>query len=657
MRVSIVVPCFNAEAKIARCLMALADIAFGAGDDHEVIFVDDASEDATPALIERACALRPHWRLVRLPANSGSPSRPRNVGVDLARGEYVFFLDCDDEILPDALSAHHACAAASGADVVRGYLLADDGRTRMEMNRLPEWHAGLTRRERIELLIGRQSSTVPGLYRRALLVENEIKWRDDIRMGEDTMFLVAVLRAAAAIEYVDHPTFIYNKAFSFTYSATQLYRAKDLRDHLAVWRTAQDELEKEGLSYARCRLHVGLRTALNAMIFRRMEPIDEATFAGFSEFVTEYWESIGRYAYGERLRTVLAAVRAGDFAAFNARCRPRLVIAGHDLKFSLAIAERLGAWFDVRFDEWRGHERHDESASRQLLDWADLIWCEWLLGNAVWYASNRREDQRLVVRLHRFELSREFGDQLRVENVDAVVAVSTLFFERVLERFPAIPRAKMRLIPNGVETEAYARRWSPDRSFTLAMIGILPARKNLHVALAILAALRRHDPRYRLEIFGTLAEDLPWLARQSQEVEYYDRCRAAIVRDGLEDAVRFHGHSDIPTALEQHGVGFVLSVSESMPGFPGFESFHVSVLDGFAAGAVSLILHWGGAEYIYPADYICGSVDEIVERIRAYSADPERHRADAETGRQFVAAHYDALPVADAYRRLFIELS
>ncbi|OZO45602.1 glycosyl transferase, partial [Pseudomonas fluorescens] len=138
------------------------------------------------------------------------------------------------------------------------------------------------------------------------------------------------------------------------------------------------------------------------------------------------------------------------------------------------LLDQLSPFYDIRVDEWKGHDAHDPAASQAALDWAELIWCEWLLGNAVWYAQRRRSDQILIARMHRFELGRDFGERMAIENVNAVVAVSTLFFERLLERFPSIPRPKARLLPNYIDTKAYTCDFNPERRFTLGVIGILP---------------------------------------------------------------------------------------------------------------------------------------------------------------------------------------
>lgn len=637
--VSVIVPCHNAVDKIGRCLAALAVMDIDPAR-HEVIFVDDCSTDGTHDLLAAACAARPHWRLARMAANSGSPSAPRNRGLDLAQGEYVFFLDCDDEILPDTLRLHLEQARATDADILRGHLIVENGTRREIANLLKDWSQDLDRAGRIRRIIGGQSTTVCSLIRRDLLWDHAIRWRGDLRMGEDTLFLIAVLTAAARIEYLDHPTFIYVKTASLTPSSTQNYGERELGDHLAVWRAAIGLLAPQGVDYIGLRLQVALQSALKAMIFFGRGDITPATFAAFGAFLRAHARQIAGFGLSSRMKELLALAMAGDRAGFDLATRPRLVVAGYDLKFMTGILPRLTAYYDIRLDEWTGHDRHDPAHSRACLDWGEIIWCEWLLGNARWYARHKRRGQILVARMHRFELGRDFGEDPTMVNIDRVIAVSTLFFERLLERFPQFPRAGIRLLHNDVDVQAYRRSSDPERRFRLGMIGFLPARKGLARALNVLSALRAQDPRYTLNIYGRGLAETPWLAEDPAETAYFDACHAHIRDQGLAEAVRFRGHADIRTALAEHGTGIILSMSEGMRELPGFESFHLAVADGFAAGGVGLVRYWEGAEYVWPPEFVLPDEDEIVQRILLWGGDPDLYEAAAAAGRAFVEARY-----------------
>jgi glycosyltransferase involved in cell wall biosynthesis len=90
-RISVVIPTYNRARDIRRCLDSLIEQTF---KNFEVLVCDDGSSDDTAQVVAGYKArldLSYHWA-----ANFGGPARPRNVGVRMARGEYVAFLDSDD---------------------------------------------------------------------------------------------------------------------------------------------------------------------------------------------------------------------------------------------------------------------------------------------------------------------------------------------------------------------------------------------------------------------------------------------------------------------------------------------------------------------------------------------------------------------------------
>jgi glycosyltransferase involved in cell wall biosynthesis len=654
-KVSLVIPCFNAADKIGRCLASLRAIDFDA-DAYEVLFVDDCSTDGTHELLQKACEENKNWRLLQLERNSGSPSRPRNRGIDQSKGEYVFFLDCDDEILPQTLRHHYDLAQDKNPCLIRSELWADDGRQRQRMNQLSTWEPSLSQMQRKELIISRQSTVSPSFVKLEFLRRYSILWPETIRMGEDTLFLAKVLAHAEYIEYLPEPSFIYKKLPALTPSSTQKYGARELNDHLTVWREVQSLLLPLGIDYFRCRLQVGLQTSLVSLIYRGRGDIDTVTFDRFAEFVVDNWSVISSFRYISRYRDILEGLRSGDFATFSKHCRPRLVIAGYDLKFITSALPELSQHFDIRLDEWKGHDAHDEKQSRVCLEWAEVIWCEWLLGNAVWYARHKRQEQRLIVRMHRMELGRDYGDSVEMDRVDAFLAVSVHFFERLLERFRRIPRSKVRLVPNFLRTQDYIADWSEQRLFTLGMVGILPSRKRFDIALQILNQLRQVDKRYRLEVFGQFPEAVSWVSRNSAEMAFFERCHKFIDDHQLKEVVSFRGHSDVKTQLTERSVGFVLSVSDSERNFPGFESFHLAVADGFASGGVGLVLSWLGAEFVWPDEFIFREQKQIVDYIISCRNNSVRFQSAAVAGREFVQERYDLSRFVDSVVNLFHEI-
>ncbi|MEO3786654.1 glycosyltransferase family 2 protein [Actinocorallia sp. B10E7] len=113
-KVSVVVPVYNCRATLGRCVDSVLGQSLA---DLELICVDDGSTDGSRSVL----ALYDDPRLmVRYQVNSGGPGAPRNVGLKLASGEFVQFLDADDWLGPRALELMVAMAEENGTDIVIG---------------------------------------------------------------------------------------------------------------------------------------------------------------------------------------------------------------------------------------------------------------------------------------------------------------------------------------------------------------------------------------------------------------------------------------------------------------------------------------------------------------------------------------------------------
>jgi CDP-glycerol glycerophosphotransferase len=98
---SIVVPVHSVQGYLRECLDSVLDQSF---TDLEVVAVDDRSPDHCPEILDEYAARDPRVRVLHLSANVGL-GRARNIGLDHARGEYVWFVDSDDWIAPGSLHA------------------------------------------------------------------------------------------------------------------------------------------------------------------------------------------------------------------------------------------------------------------------------------------------------------------------------------------------------------------------------------------------------------------------------------------------------------------------------------------------------------------------------------------------------------------------
>ncbi|MFO7961287.1 MAG: glycosyltransferase family 4 protein [Nitriliruptoraceae bacterium] len=292
----------------------------------------------------------------------------------------------------------------------------------------------------------------------------------------------------------------------------------------------------------------------------------------------------------ERLQPALRAARPQGEHRLRRR---RVVVAGHDLKFTGPLVEMLRrAGAEVREDRWSGHGGHDVHASRELLAWGDTIWAEWCLGNAVWYAANRQRDQRLVVRLHRQELTTDFPGQVDQSRVDGLVCVAPFVARDAIARFGWDP-GKVEVVPNTIDMLPFDRPKLPGTHRTLGMIGLLPALKRLDRALDLLELLLDDDPSWQLRLAGALPWDAPWVwARLTERQFFRDQLDRIRTSRRLARAVRFDGRVDnIPGWLA--GIGTIVSVSD-------LESFHLGLAEGMASRAVPVILEREGAAELFP---------------------------------------------------------
>jgi hypothetical protein len=194
--VSVVIAAYNAMPYLTRCVDSVAEQSIGR-ESLELIVVNDGSTDGTAAELDRLAGVYPGLLHIVHQENSGGPSAPRNAGLDRARGEYVFFLDADDHLGPEALERMVAMAEANGTDIVLGKMVGVGGRSAPK---------SMFRRNqpKTDVFSSRVYWTLNPmkLFRRELLERHRLRFPTDLAIGEDQLFVGAAYLHASGVSVV-----------------------------------------------------------------------------------------------------------------------------------------------------------------------------------------------------------------------------------------------------------------------------------------------------------------------------------------------------------------------------------------------------------------------------------------------------------------------
>ena len=129
MKLSIVVPCFNEEACLSALHGRLTKAATAAaGDDFEIVLVNDGSRDGSWPLMQQIASNDPHVLAVNLSRNHGH-QLALTAGLDLCRGDYILIIDADLQDPPELLPAMMQTMQDEHADVVYGVRKSRAGET------------------------------------------------------------------------------------------------------------------------------------------------------------------------------------------------------------------------------------------------------------------------------------------------------------------------------------------------------------------------------------------------------------------------------------------------------------------------------------------------------------------------------------------------
>lgn len=240
-RLSVIIPGYNTpKAWWQRCVKS---VLAACGPDDEVICVDDGSETPVADFWQEICDGDKRARLLPLEKNIGQASA-RNAALDIAYGEFVTFVDSDDEVLPETFSRCFEVQNEFGCDIVvygvkviwvADRLYKEDVLPRMNLGRLDG--QSLARLVRNCLF----DYTCNKVYRRSFLDANEIRFEPSANPGEDSVFNLKCILCDATWVISDYPGYVYYRydGSSLSRYAPNIKMSLDRRSEM--WRMCKDK--------------------------------------------------------------------------------------------------------------------------------------------------------------------------------------------------------------------------------------------------------------------------------------------------------------------------------------------------------------------------------------------------------------------------------
>ena len=222
MKVSVVMPCYQSGETVERSVRSVQAQTMA---DWELIAVDDGSTDDTLARLRALQTDEPRMRVLH--QDNAGVSAARNAGIDAARGEWLFFLDADDRLTPDALDvvcgAYEMRYADEGGRSER-YACAD-GDLQTVLESLIRGDSAL-------------NSMCARLYRTAFIQQRGIRAPLGVKVGEDVLFNLDAFAAARAWRMSEKVVYIYEFGgdSAMTRARQDVYaRSRDMLDGITAF--------------------------------------------------------------------------------------------------------------------------------------------------------------------------------------------------------------------------------------------------------------------------------------------------------------------------------------------------------------------------------------------------------------------------------------
>ena len=233
--ISVVVPCFNAEQTVERCISSLIAQTYR---NHEIIVVDDGSSDDTCKLIKKLA--EKDERIILIEQSNRGVSAARNTGIENAQGNFISFVDADDFVERDYLGMLLSCIEGKDISICR--YRSDSDRT--DYTECATTVDGVIK----EMMVPQQNIAAfvwNRLYRIPIIQDHAIRFNETVYACEDTLFNFIYM------QYVNNVGICNEHLYHYVINSSSAMFGKKFNERKITANIAFDYMlrESEGKSY------------------------------------------------------------------------------------------------------------------------------------------------------------------------------------------------------------------------------------------------------------------------------------------------------------------------------------------------------------------------------------------------------------------------
>lgn len=253
-KVSVIIPVYNGAAWIRECMESVLSQTW---DSFEVLVLDDHSTDGTTRIIQEMS--QKDQRIQLILRNGKGVSAARNQGIEQSDGEYITFLDADDKLDGRMLERLIRCLKEEDSDMVScGYYSWTASKNIVECDRKENVRIVSKQDYVSDYFLCRYTHCWGVLYKRSVI--GNVRFREDLTIGEDMMFLADLLPRLSKVSITDYKGYYYriNEAGVTLRPFVPAYM-----DEIKSWKLAAEIIRRD---YPKCQPQVESILAVSGIL-------------------------------------------------------------------------------------------------------------------------------------------------------------------------------------------------------------------------------------------------------------------------------------------------------------------------------------------------------------------------------------------------------